>query len=74
MSDVNRFAPEGTIWVCGACGKTSTDQYGLEGKVHPGWDASCALNAVLCYADKRFDENGLLTWHAVVSKDGEAAT
>lgn len=38
------IAPEGTIYVCGACGKTSMDIYGVAG----GWDESCALNSVLC--------------------------
>lgn len=43
-----RIAPEGAIWVCGACGKTARDQYGIEGEHSRGWDESCALNAVLC--------------------------
>ena len=48
MSD--RFARPGTIWVCGACGKTATDQYGIEGEHSPGWDESCMLNSILCDA------------------------
>ncbi len=43
-----RFAPKGAIWVCGACGKTHADLYGLEGVGSRGWDESCALNAILC--------------------------
>jgi hypothetical protein len=70
----NRFAPEGTIWVCAACGKTSTDEYGLEGKASYGWDESCTLNAVLCHSDKRPDENGRLLWTAVVSEDRNPRT
>lgn len=38
-------APEGTVWVCGACGKTSPDW--IDGP--RGWDESCAMNSVLCY-------------------------
>lgn len=65
MSD-NRFAPDGTTWVCGACGKTSKDRYG-DGK--SSWDESCMLNAVLCHAEKKPDENGLFRWTAVPSPD-----
>ena len=42
-----RKAPEGTIYVCGACGKTAQDCYGDPGT---SWDESCSLNAVLCYS------------------------
>lgn len=38
-------APQGTIYVCGACGKTARDIY--DGP--RGWDESCMLNAVLCH-------------------------
>lgn len=38
-------APEGFIYVCGACGKTARDTYNGP----RGWDESCMLNAVLCY-------------------------
>jgi hypothetical protein len=61
-----RIAPEGQIWVCGACGKTSKDRYGDR---NSSWDESCALNAVLCYADKRFTKQGMLCWIAVPSED-----
>lgn len=45
MSDKERFAPAGMIWVCGACGKVAKDRYGMErGLISPGWDESCALN------------------------------
>lgn len=40
-------APEGQIWVCGACGKTSRSKYGNQAQY--GWDESCVMNAVLCY-------------------------
>lgn len=46
----NQIAPDGQIWVCGACGKRSKDLYG-EQAVNHGWDESCMLNACLCYAD-----------------------
>ena len=38
-----RIAPEGSRWVCLACGKTERDLYGTKG----GWDESCVLNARL---------------------------
>jgi len=43
----NEIAPEGSIWVCHACGKTSQDHYGMEGKHSPGWDESCMLSSGL---------------------------
>jgi hypothetical protein len=46
MSD--RVAPEGHMFVCTACGKTSTTRYGIDGERSRGWDESCMLNAVLC--------------------------
>lgn len=41
----DRIAPEGAIWVCGACGKTALDRYG---DPNSGWDESCMLNSILC--------------------------
>lgn len=38
-------APPGAIFVCGACGKTSTTRYGDGSN---SWDESCMLNATLC--------------------------
>lgn len=60
---MNRFAPEGEVFVCSACGKRSGDRYGSLAIDH-GWDESCMLNAVLCYADKRFNADGILVWEA----------
>ena len=52
-------APDGTIFVCGACGKLAKCIYG-DGPDSPvSWDESCMLNAVLVYEDRR-DENGLM--------------
>lgn len=42
----NEQAPEGKIWKCMACGKTSFDLYGNRA-VSYGWDESCVLNARL---------------------------
>lgn len=50
----NRIAPDGAIWVCGACGKTSKDRYG-DALSDRGWDTSCAMNAVLCKAPQSKD-------------------
>ena len=64
MSD--RFAPEGKMWKCCACGKESEyDQYGLEGKVSSGWDESCILNSILI--DKP-DKTKIYDGHGLVSK------
>jgi hypothetical protein len=38
-------APDGWVWVCGACGKTSLTHYGIGNK--NGWDESCMMNAYL---------------------------
>jgi hypothetical protein len=47
----NRIAPDDSLYVCCACGKTSTTEYGFDetGKstASPGWDESCMLNANL---------------------------
>jgi hypothetical protein len=42
-------APPGTIWVCGACGKTSRVRWEFTGQ---GWDESCMMNAILCKEEK----------------------
>lgn len=56
------IAPEGQIWVCAACGKTTKDNHGNE----RGWDESCMLNAVLCHEQQRVNpETGLVEWVAV---------
>lgn len=66
------LAPEGQIWVCAACGKTSRTKYGfLENGARTdekgqcvssyGWDESCMMNSVLCFSQKT--EDG--TWKAV---------
>ena len=44
---MNRIADPGYVFVCGACGKTSQDQYGYLNHSY-GWDESCILNAVVC--------------------------
>lgn len=53
---MNDRAPEGTTFVCGACGKRSRTRYGFDDTgarcADAGWDASCMLHAVLCYDRK----------------------
>jgi len=49
MSDIR--APEGQIFVCHACGKTSPTLYDIDGAADRGWDESCMMNAILCYAE-----------------------
>lgn len=41
-------APEGEIWVCVACGKTSKNR--IDG-ISKGWDESCFLNSILVKED-----------------------
>lgn len=55
---MNTIAPNGQVWVCAACGKRSKDRYG-EQKISLGWDASCMMNAVLCFEDKIEVEEGV---------------
>jgi hypothetical protein len=56
--DLWALAPDGQVYVCGACGKTSRNQAGFERRDNPrggpsvaahGWDESCMLNAILCF-------------------------
>jgi len=44
---MQKIAPHGAVYVCGACGKRSRDLYGYQA-ISPGWDESCSLNAFLC--------------------------
>jgi hypothetical protein len=51
MRPGTEFAPEGTIYVCLACGKTSKTRYGFDEQNKrtsmPGWDESCMMNCDL---------------------------
>lgn len=47
-----KIAPEGKVYVCLACGKTSKDKYG-DIEASYGWDISCILNS------KMFDKSWL---------------
>ena len=40
----NKIAPEGSVYVCLACGKRSKDKYG-DDPINSGWDVSCVLNS-----------------------------
>jgi hypothetical protein len=53
----NEKAPEGQVWVCCACGKTSEWRYGFDDNDKVcvrscGWDESCMMNSALAYKDK----------------------
>ena len=64
-----------TIYVCMACGKTSETREGLSGVRNHGWDASCAVNAVLCYTDSiERDKSGRVLAADAVEKTQETAT
>lgn len=65
MTMEERVAPDGKLWVCGACGKVAKDRYGIDGEHSFGWDASCMMNAVLCYEQKKLGSDGFYTWVAV---------
>lgn len=45
---MNKVAPEGQVYVCGACGKRSKDRYGYQ-KIDQWWDESCVIYSFLCY-------------------------
>lgn len=47
----NRLAPEGQVYVCGACGKQSQDKWGYKA-ISYGWDENCMAWAVLCFQEK----------------------
>lgn len=42
---LEKMAPDGQVWVCGACGKYNKNRYNVG-------DVSCYINAVLCYDDE----------------------
>lgn len=54
--DGTDIAPEGHIWVCLACGKTSKTKYGFTSDDKSccdlGWDASCVLNSQMLPVDR----------------------
>jgi hypothetical protein len=63
-------APAGTVYVCGACGKTSSNLYG-EGGGNLGWDESCMLNAVLCDIDSlTYKEGRVVKADAAKGREG----
>lgn len=52
----DRYAPDGQVWVCAACGKTSPrDRFG-DRHSSQGWDVSCTLTSVLCYEERDEDD------------------
>jgi hypothetical protein len=46
-------APEGTIFVCAACGRTNKTRYGFG-------DSACSLHVVLCVESSLVFEDGLV--------------
>ena len=42
---LEEMAPEGQVWVCGACGKYNKNRYAVG-------DVSCYINSILCYDDE----------------------
>lgn len=59
LPDYPKQAPDGQVFVCGACGRASRHLYG-DGK--SSWDESCMSNAVLCHETSIVhDECGRIT-------------
>jgi epoxyqueuosine reductase QueG len=58
----NRRAPDGHVYVCGACGKVSHWRYGFDeaekNDATPGWDESCAMNCGLVDVSTIADPDG----------------
>ena len=46
-------APEGQIWLCGACGRRNKNRYKVG-------DVSCYINSVLVYEKSIMEEDGVL--------------
>lgn len=71
VTDGVTVAPEGQIYVCGACGKTSMTRYGFDSDekrvADRGWDTSCATWATLCFKDsiERSPEGRIVSARAV---------
>lgn len=60
----DHIAPDGKIYVCSVCRKTSVDRYGYS-KKYPetswGWDVSCVLNSRLYDKSQlKYDKNGII--------------
>jgi hypothetical protein len=55
----NKRAPDGHVYVCGACGKVSRWRYGFDDNgrndATPGWDESCMMDGVLVAVDSIVD-------------------
>lgn len=55
-NDGTTLAPEGHLWVCLACGKTSKTRFGFDESnarvAMRGWDASCVMNSELIAIDR----------------------
>jgi hypothetical protein len=64
--------PDGTIWVCAACGKESEDRVNAIGPRSGGWDESCFLKAVLCEVSsiRRIGGVGRVIGAEAVNRDG----
>lgn len=59
-------APEGQIYVCGACGRAFNDPYEV--------DVSCMLNRVLCYEDSLEYEDGKVVKAKAVEEEKDGLT
>jgi hypothetical protein len=58
LSERPDLAPEGTTWVCGACGKCA--RHRIDGGLSDGWDSSCTTWAVLCYDESIIVHDGVV--------------
>ena len=68
----NHVAPDGQVYVCGACGKRSRDKYG-DNAIDHGWDVSCMMHAVLVHeASLCFGEGGRVVRADAVTAEVES--
>lgn len=65
MSELEKLAPDGQIYLCGACGKRNKNKYKVG-------DESCYMNSVLVYEASIKEEDGvLITAEAVDDPEAE---
>lgn len=64
----NQEAPAGQVFVCGACGKRSRDEYGIN-PIDRGWDESCMMNSFLVYEKSIVLEGGRVKAATAVKKE-----
>ena len=67
MSELKKHAPDGQIWLCGACGKRDKNKYKVG-------DESCYLYSVLVYEASIREAGGVLKADAVNAPEAESGS